>query len=255
MGMRIGRSRPTFALLGVVAADAVAGGAVAAVNRAPSTPVTSTASRAGASGTSGTSGGALQAGFDLTSFGMHGGRWIGMLAADLGVTTAQLRTDLAGGKTIAEIGGVRAPKAEHDAVQAITMFLDGLAAKGVFTPAQAASLTSDAADAVAQLMDAKLGLISKNGMPGKAVLHQLLADMGQTPAQIEAALRGGATLSEIAGVHSATVEADADSAVQQLLDALVTQHVINSAQEVSLLADAKDAVSQLLNAKLGLLAH
>jgi hypothetical protein len=91
----------------------------------------------------------------------------------------------------------------------------------------------------------------KNG--ASQVFDFFTTDTKLTWQQIGADLLRGETLGQIAGTHTAKVEADALAEVRAGLTLGVTKGVITQAQETRLVNDAQDAISVLMAAKLSAL--
>ena len=82
---------------------------------------------------------------------------IGWFAHELGVTPAQLKTDIQNGETLDTIAGSRAVTVKADLLSYVTMELDRARTRGAISSTQEAALVSDAQDAINQVFAAQLG--------------------------------------------------------------------------------------------------
>jgi hypothetical protein len=119
--------------------------------------------------------------------------------------------------------------------------------------AQSASLS--AASTTASSLFSSGALVASGQFKDGAsqVFDFFTTDTKLTWQQIGADLLRGETLGQIAGVHTAKVEADALAEVRAGLTLGVTKGVISQAQETRLVNDAQDAISVLMAAKLSAL--
>jgi hypothetical protein len=85
------------------------------------------------------------------------------LTADTKLTWQQIGADLMRGETLGRIAGANAAKVQRDALAEVTAGLELGVTKGVITPAEEARLASDAKDAIAVLMAAKLSALVPSG--------------------------------------------------------------------------------------------
>jgi len=90
-------------------------------------------------------------------------------AQELGVTPAELRTDVMNGQTLDDIAtahqattGKSAAQVRADVLTYVTMGLDRARQAGAISAAQEASLVNDATDAVSQLFAAQIGKLITN---------------------------------------------------------------------------------------------
>ena len=82
---------------------------------------------------------------------------IGWFAQELGVTPAQLKTDIQNGETLDTIAGPKATTVKADLLAYVTKELDRARSKGAISSSQEASLINDASDAIGQAFAAQLG--------------------------------------------------------------------------------------------------
>ena len=159
--------------------------------------------------------------------GGHGGPGMGdraedqqVIATAIGITTTQLDSELAGGKTIAQVAqahGVAVDKVISALVAAETKEIDQRVSAGQMTQAQAdhmkAGLQQRATDQVNGTGHGPGG--PGHGGPGgpgrggmQAEDQQLVADaIGITTAQLETELAGGKTIAQVVQAHGASVDA------------------------------------------------
>jgi hypothetical protein len=122
--------------------------------------------------------------------------------------------------------------------------------------AQSASLSAASTTASSLFSSGASGVFAASGQfkdGASQVFDFFTTDTKLTWQQIGADLLRGETLAQIAGVHTAKVEADALAEVRAGLTLGVTKGVITQAQETRLVNDAQDAISVLMAAKLSAL--
>jgi hypothetical protein len=119
-------------------------------------------------------------------------------------------------------------------------------------PAQAASLSA-ASDTASSLLSSGAFAASGGFKAASHVFDFFTTDTKLTWRQVEADLLRGETLAQIAGTHTAKVEADALNEVSAGLSLGVVKGAITPAQETRLRNDARDAISVLMSAKLSAL--
>jgi len=90
-------------------------------------------------------------------------RVFAFFTADTKLTWQQIGAAVLRGETLAQIAGASAAKVEHDALAEVRAGLDLAVLKGAITSAQEARLLTDARDAIAVLMAAKLSALVPSG--------------------------------------------------------------------------------------------
>ena len=90
-------------------------------------------------------------------------RVFAFFTADTKLTWQQIGSAVLRGETLTQIAGASAAKVEHDALAEVRAGLDLAVIKGAITPAQEARLLTDARDAIAVLMAAKLSALVPSG--------------------------------------------------------------------------------------------
>jgi hypothetical protein len=90
-------------------------------------------------------------------------RVFAFFTADTKLTWEQIGAAVLRGETLAQIAGANATKVEHDALAEVRAGLDLAVLKGAITSVQEARLLTDARDAIAVLMAAKLSALVPSG--------------------------------------------------------------------------------------------
>ncbi len=119
--------------------------------------------------------------------------------------------------------------------------------------AQTVSLATATAGASSLLSSQELAAGGRLKEEAAHVFGFFIADTKLTWQQVGADLVRGETLGQIAGAHTAKVEADALSEVRAVLSFGVARGAISAAQEARLVSDARDAISVLMAARLSAL--
>lgn len=119
--------------------------------------------------------------------------------------------------------------------------------------AQSASLSAASTAATSLLASSGFGATGQASGEATRIFDFFTTDTKLTWQQIGTDLLRGETLGQIAGSHTAKVEADALAEVKAGLSLGVVKGVITSAQETRLTNDAQDAISVLMSAKLSAL--
>jgi urease accessory protein UreF len=181
------------------------------------------------------------------------------VAADyLGITTAQLLSDLQSGQTLAQVASATSGKSADGLIAALvgseTQELDAAVSAGRLTQAQEQELLANLQQHVTDLVDGT----RPPGGPGFGRGHGPGDDiaaaasyLGITTAQLLSDLQSGQTLAQVA---SATSGKSADGLIAALvssetqeLDAAVAAGKLTSAQEQELLANLQQHVTDLVN--------
>jgi hypothetical protein len=204
--------------------------------------------------------------------GHRGGPGHGMpgataIATYLGVTQAELRTQLQAGKSLADVAkaqGKTVAGLEDAIVADAKSHLDQAVTDGKLTAAQAATMLADLKSHVDDIVN-RTGL--PDGGPGRggpghdgmghdgmghgpfdpAVIAEYL---GLTQAQLRTQLESGKTLAEVAKAQGKTVAGLEDAivaAAKTKLDAAVTAGKLTAAQAATMLDDLKSHVDDMVN--------
>ena len=145
---------PKNLAIAVLGAAVVGLGTVVAVDHTSSTPAPQINSQAAAASVINPS---AIIGTAATGRGLGHKAVIAWFARELGVTPAQLKTDIKSGETLDAIAAGNASKVKADLLGYVTAELDKARTKGAISSAQEASLISDAKDAIDQAFAAQLG--------------------------------------------------------------------------------------------------
>jgi hypothetical protein len=200
-------------------------------------------------------------GFEVGRGGPWGGErgpGAGILSADvltpaasfLGISVSTLTADLKAGKTLAQEATAKGKTAAAliDAVVAAQKtVLDAENAAGWITDAQETSLLSRLTDQITTLVNTgpPVPPVKKSGPLDAAATY-----IGASVTDIQADLKAGKTLAQIATAHGKTVDGLVAALTAQAktnLDAAVTAGRITAAQEQTLLANVTARVTDLVN--------
>lgn len=154
----------------------------------------------------------------------HAGR-LDAAAAYLGVTVDQLRTQLAAGKSLADVANAQG-KAVSGLVDALVAdlktHLDQAVAAGRLTSAQESTILADATTRITAMVNTP-GLPARGG-DRAGLMHAAAQYLGLTDAQLKAQLDAGKSLADVASAQGKTVSGLEDALVAQFkttLDAFV----------------------------------
>jgi polyhydroxyalkanoate synthesis regulator phasin len=184
-------------------------------------------------------------------------------AAYLGITTAQLRTELAGGKTLAQIATGHGKTAEG-LVQALydaqKKQLDALVTAGKLTQSQEDAILADMKQRITDLVNGKVTLHDGPhsgrfgfGFGFGANLDAAATYLGLTEAQLQTQLASGKTLAQIATAQGKTAEGLVNAmydAQKKQVDAAVAAGTLTQSQADAILANAKQRITALVNGTL-----
>jgi hypothetical protein len=177
-------------------------------------------------------------------------------ATYLGLTEAELKTQLGSGKTLAEIATAQGKTADG-LVQALydaqKKQLDAAVTAGKLTQSQEDAILANSKDRLTDLVNGKQPTFHIGGGFGKILgpsLDAATSYLGLTEAQLRTQLESGKTLAEIAKAQGKT----ADGLVQALydaqkkqLDAAVTAGKLTQSQEDAILANLKTMLTSVVN--------
>ena len=186
-------------------------------------------------------------------------------ATYLGLTEAELKTQLGSGKTLAEIATAQGKTADG-LVQALydaqKKQLDAAVTAGKLTQSQEDAILANSKDRLTALVNGEQPALRVGGAFGKILgpsLDAATSYLGLTEAELRTQLESGKTLAEIAKAQGKT----ADGLVQALydaqkkqLDAAVAAGKLTQSQEDAILANLKTMLTSVVNgtvpSKLGL---
>jgi DNA-directed RNA polymerase specialized sigma subunit len=180
-------------------------------------------------------------GLERHGAGGHGAE-LQVAAQTIGITVDQLRTELQGGKTIAEVAKAHDvdPQKVIDAIVAD--------AKAKLQQAEA-----DLPNHVAAMVNGQIPLGGRRpGGPGlvKAGLDTIATTIGITRDQLRTELQGGKTIAEVAKAHDVDPQKVIDAIVAEStkrIDEAVTNGKLTSDQAAKLKANLSDVASHIVN--------
>jgi len=190
--------------------------------------------------------------------GRGGGPAAAAIADYLGLTQAELRTQLQSGKTLADVAKAQDKTVAglEDAIVAdAKTHLDADVTAGKLTAAQEATMLADLKSHVDDMVD---GVAPAGGPGGPGGRHgggpfdlSAVTDyLGLTVAQLRTQQEAGKSLADIAKAQGKTVAGLEDAivaAATKKLDAAVTAGKLTAAQEAAMLADLKSHVDDMVN--------
>jgi hypothetical protein len=200
--------------------------------------------------------------------GPHGGGTppgAAAIATYLGLTQAQIQSDLKSGQTFAQIAvaqGKTASGLEAAIVADAKTQLDAEVAAGTLTAAEETTMLAGLTSHVDDMVNSTgpppgaggpggPGGHGGHGGPGGGPATAAIATyLGLTQAQIQADLKGGQTFAQIAvaqGKTASGLEAAIVADAKTHLDAAVTAGKLTSAQETTMLADLTSHVADMVN--------
>jgi hypothetical protein len=183
------------------------------------------------------------------------------IASYLGLTAAELGTQLQSGKTLAQVATAQGKSVSglEDAIVAdATTHLDAGVAAGKLTAAQEASMLAGLKTHVDDMVNSTgppaggHGPGGPGGGPGGGPFDpQAIADyLGLTQSALRTQLQAGKSLADVASAQGKTVaglQAAIVAAATTKLDAAVSAGTITAAQESSRLADLKSHLDDIVN--------
>ena len=188
-------------------------------------------------------------------FGLHDGPEAA--AKYLGLTQAELRTQLENGKTLADVA-----KAQNKTVDGLVAALTKDAQTKLDAAVKAGKLTQTQADDMLNELKSHLtDLVNGNGpdlkmhvgpLGGGAKLDGAAAYLGITEAQLRSELENGKTLAQVAKAHGKTAAGLVDALVadaQKKLDAAVKAGKLTQSEADDMLAGLKDRITELVNGR------
>jgi hypothetical protein len=179
------------------------------------------------------------------------------IASYLGLTPAQLRQQLASGKTLAQIAvaqGKTVAGLEAAVVADVQAHLDQAVARGRLTKAQEQTLLtrlkSRLDDLVNHAFPKAAGGRPGDGLRGPRLGASVTSYLGITPAELRSELRAGKSLAEIAVAHGKTaagLKAAVLKAVETRLDKAVASKRLTAAQERAILDRLSTHLDRMLD--------
>jgi polyhydroxyalkanoate synthesis regulator phasin len=195
-------------------------------------------------------------GFGPGHHGPNHGPSLDAAATYLGLTEAQLKTELQSGKTFAEIAKAHGKTAEGLAnalVDAAKKKLDAAVAAGRLTRAEADSMLSELKKRTTDLVNGKFAprFGEHRGLHGPN-LDAAETYLGLTEAQLRTELSSGKTLAQIAKAHGKTAEGLVQAlvdAADKKLDAAVKTGRLTRAEADEMLAGLKERITDFVNGR------
>lgn len=190
-------------------------------------------------------------------FALHDGGGLAAAATYLGLTPAELRTQLSNGKSLADVA-----KAQNKSVSGLVDALTADAKTKLDAAVKAGRLTqSQADDMLAELKSHLTDFVNGNGPhlrmhvgppDGGAKLDGAAAYLGITEEQLRSELANGKTLAQVAKAHGKTAAGLVDALVadvQKKLDAAVKAGKLTQSEADSMAAELKSHITDLVNGK------
>ena len=176
------------------------------------------------------------------------------IAGDLGISTGELRSDLAAGETLAQIAAANnQPLAglEQSILTAAQSRLDRAVAAGRLTGARESALLDRLRTRLDTLVNVSHPVLRlRLALRGAALVRLAAGYLGLTPSELRADLRSGTTLAQLAGRDGKTaaqVEQAIESAVGTRLDKAVSAGLISAQREQTMLANLQTRLDTLVN--------
>jgi pyrroline-5-carboxylate reductase len=203
-------------------------------------------------------GGAAYAATGSHSASKGGGRGAikSAVAAYLGLTAQQLRADLKGGETLAQI-----TSAQGKTVSGLEQSIEAAIKTRLDQAVTAGRLTSQREQQILSLLPARLDKLVNVSHPGALTRHKLGAlrrglisvsatYLGLTPQSLRSELRTGKTLAQVAtaqGKTAAGLEQSIEAAIKTRLDKAVTAGKLTSQREQQILSRLPARLDKLVN--------
>jgi hypothetical protein len=242
---------------GIAVAVAVAGGG-AAIATASKHGTTTRGTAAPAAQFASSGAGAQRA------LGFHqGAGQLEAAATYLGLTTAQLQTELQSGKTLAQVADATKGKSAAGLIAALVADaqkqLAAAVTAGKLTQAQADAMSARLKDQVTAIVNGSFGAGRDHGFGfghgGAGQLDAAATYLGLTATQLQTALQSGKTLAQVAdatkGKSAAGLIAALVASEQKELAAAVTAGKLTQAQADAMSAQLKDRVTAIVNGSFG----
>ncbi len=183
----------------------------------------------------------------------HGRLDLGVAAAALGLTDAELRAQLAAGMTIADVAAdqdVAVQKVIGALVADASARIDEKVADGSLTATEAATLKGNLTQRVTDRVNSTFRFSGHFGRHLGASLESAAAALGVTEAELRSSMRTGQTLAEIAAAKNVPIQKVIDSLVATAaarIDEKVASGDITSAQAAALKEQMVDRVAAFVN--------
>jgi hypothetical protein len=196
-------------------------------------------------------------------FGLRGGASLQVVAKDLNMTPANLKTALRGGQSIAALAkskNVDPQKIINDLVTDATTRIDAAASSGKITAAQATKMKATLTTAIGAFVNGTR-VFRVPGVTGTAVLRPgakpsldiVAKDLNMTPADLKTALRGGQSIAALAkskNVDPQKIINDLVTDATTRIDAAASSGKITAAQATKMKATLTTAIGAFVNGPL-----
>jgi hypothetical protein len=179
-------------------------------------------------------------------------------ATYLGITQAQLRTELNNGKTLAQIATDHGKTADG-LVQALydaqKKDLDAAVSAGKLTQSQEDQILADLKDRLTNLVNGNVRIHVGPGLglgPFEEGFDAAATYLGLTEAQLRDELEPGKTLAEVATAHGKSVDGLVDALLkgaEEKLDQAVAAGKLTEAEADSMLAGLKERITDFVNGR------
>jgi cytochrome c553 len=175
------------------------------------------------------------------------------IASYLGLTPAQLRQQLRGGKTLAQIAVAQGKTVAglEDAIYAdVQAHLDQAVTNGKITAAQEQAILTRLKAHLDDIVNHAFPLAGARGAHRPALVAAVATYLGVTPTELRTELRVGKSLAQIATAHGKTVaglKSAILAAVKAKLDKAVASGRLTGAQEQALLDRVSAHLDRLVN--------
>jgi hypothetical protein len=176
------------------------------------------------------------------------------IATDLGITRQQLRSDLSGGQTLAQLAA-----ANGTSVNGLEQTILGAAQSRLDQAVAAGLLTSQKEQAALSQVSARIGTLVNVEHPGAHVAVALRLRLkvvrvtarylGLTPQQLRSEVSSGQTLAQVttaSGKTASGLEQAVQTALKTRLDQSVTKGKLSTRQEQTLLGDVQTRLETAL---------
>ena len=192
--------------------------------------------------------------------GLRGGASLQVVAKDLNMTAADLKTALRGGQSIAALAkskNVDPQKIVNDLVADATTRIDAAVSSGKITAAQATEMKANLTTAITDFVNGtrmfRLPRVTGTAMPmlgAKPSLDIVAKDLNLTPVQLKTALQGGQSIAALAkskNVDPQKIINDLVADATTRIDAAVSSGKITAAQATKMKANLTTAITDFVN--------
>src|ERR1700730_1300267 len=193
-------------------------------------------------------------------FGLKGGASLQVVAKDLNMTAAELKTALQGGQSIAALAtskNVDPQKIINDLVADATTRIDAAVSSGKITAAQAAKMKANLTAGITAFVNGtrmpKVPGVTGTAVPrlgAKPSLDVVAKDLNMTPAELKTALQGGQSIAALAkskNVDPQKIINDLAADATTRIDAAVSSGKITADQATKMKANLTAGITAFVN--------